>query len=174
MPIPALLIPLIFWTGIAALSSWAVSRALQLSAERSIEIDASPEDVWEMVTDLERSAEWNDHIVLSSAPAGLIEGKKLRMRTRHPETKHLKASFRATITTLTPHREFTWEARILARWLLTATDTIRLDPLEGNRTQVTQSMMFEGVLSPGVPFLTSIGNIQEVSNLKLRELVEKR
>lgn len=172
MPLPALLIPLLFWTGIAALSSWAVSRALQLSATQSIEIDAPVEEVWDVITDLGRAPEWNDHIILSSAPAGLATGKKLRIRTRHPETQHLRASFRATVTRLEPNQEFTWEAKILFRWLLTATDTITVSALEGDRTKVTQSMSFEGALSPGVPFLTSIGNIQETSNQKLKALVE--
>lgn len=172
MPFPALLIPLIFWTGISALSSWAVSRALQLSAARSIEIAAPVDEVWDVVTDLGRSTEWNDHIILSSAPAGLVEGEKLRMRTQHPETSLLKASFRATITRFIPQEEMTWEAKILFRWALTATDTIKLTPLPGGRTEVTQTMIFEGVLSPGVPFLASIGQLQEASNLKLKQLVE--
>lgn len=173
MPFPALLIPLIFWAGVAALSSWAVSRALPLSASHSIEINAPAEDVWDMITDLGRAPEWNEHIILSSAPAGLVAGGKLRMRTRHPETRHLRASFRSTIITLIPNREMTWEAKILARWILTARDTIALTPLGENRTKVTQTMSFKGTLSPGVPFLTSIGKIQEASNLKLKELVEK-
>lgn len=172
MPFPALLIPLLFWTGIAAISSWAVSRALQLSAVRSIEIDAPADEVWDVITDLGRSAEWNDHIILSSAPAGLAEGEKLRMRTRHPETSMLKASFRATITDFIPQQEMTWEAKVLFRWVLTATDTIKLTALEGGRTEVTQSMIFEGTLSPGVPFLASIGQLQEASNLKLKKLIE--
>lgn len=173
MPFPALLIPLLFWTGIAALSSWAVSRALPLSASSSIEIDAPVEEVWGVITDLGRSTEWNDHIILSSAPAGLVAGERLRMRTRHPETPLLKASFRATITSFTPLEEMTWEAKVLSRWILTATDTIRLTPLEDGRTEVTQSMAFEGVLSPGVPFLASISQLQEASNLKLKRLIEE-
>ncbi|WP_253204163.1 hypothetical protein [Corynebacterium glutamicum] len=57
MPFPALLLPLIFWTGIAAVSSWAVSRALPLRADNSIEIDAPVEKVWDFIEETNRVPE---------------------------------------------------------------------------------------------------------------------
>ncbi|WP_173362568.1 SRPBCC domain-containing protein [Corynebacterium efficiens] len=173
MPFPALLIPLIFWAGVAAFSSWAVSRALPLSATRTVRINASVDEVWDLVTDLGRASEWNDHIVHSSAPEGLEEGRKLRMHTHHPETSRLRASFRPTLTVLEPQTEMTWEAKIIARWVLSVTDTIRLSRVEDNLTEVTQTMTFSGMLSPGVPFLTSIEHLQDTSNAKLKALLEQ-
>lgn len=173
MPFPALLIPLIFWAGVAALSSWAVSRALPLSATRTVRINAPVDEVWDLVTDPGRAPEWNNHIIHLSAPEGLEEGRKLRMRTQHPETSRLRASFRPTVTVLTPQTEMTWEAKIIARWIMSITNTIRLTRVEDNLTEVTQTMTFSGTLSPGIPFLTSIEHIQDSSNAKLRDLLEQ-
>ena len=172
MPFPALLLPLIFWTGIAALSSWAVSRALPLRADNSIEIDAPVEKVWDFIEETNRVPEWNEHILYVQAPGEIEQGMKLKMKTRHPETNRLTLKFRPTIEVLRPHRELTWSTKIIARWLLTVTDTIELKPLEDGRTEVDQSMSFSGVLSPGVPFWASISRIKENSNRQLKALIE--
>lgn len=173
MPFPALLIPLLFWTAIAALSSWAVSRALPLSATRSEEIDAPAETAWELLTTLERTPEWNEHILAVTAPQGLVEGGKLRMRVRHPEAHRITATLRPTVTGLEPARQLEWSSRIIAGWLLRVTETITLQPLGADRTEITQTLAFSGVLSPGVPFLASISKLLDSSNKQFRELVEK-
>lgn len=62
------------------------------------------------------------------APGEIEQGMKLKMKTRHPETNRLTLKFRPTIDVLRPHRELTWSTKIVARWLLTVTDTIELKP----------------------------------------------
>ncbi|ALC05677.1 hypothetical protein CDES_06245 [Corynebacterium deserti GIMN1.010] len=172
MPFPALLLPLIFWTAIAALSSWAVSRALPLRANNSIVIDAPAEKVWDVVTDLDRLSEWNEHIIYVRANGEIAQGMRVKMKTQHPESSKLTATFRPVVSVFRPEREVTWSAKIIAKWLLAVTDTTELEPLEDGRTKVHQEMHFSGVLSPGVPFLASISRLKENSNLKLKELVE--
>lgn len=173
MPFPALLIPLIFWTGIAALSSWAVSRALPLSATESEEVDAPADTAWELLSTVERAPEWNDHILAMEAPRGFAEGRKLQMKVRHPEAHRLTGTFRPTVTTLEQPRKVEWSTRVVAGWILRITQTITLEPLADDRCEITQTLAFSGVLSPGVPFLTSIGKVLDTSNGRFRELVEK-
>jgi Uncharacterized conserved protein len=172
MPFPALLIPLLFWSTLAAFSSWAVSRAVPLASSRSVDINAPLGTVWAYVTDPGRYPEWNDHISLAEGPDELTEGSTLRMRSRHPEERRLTKVFTATVTKREPDVELTWSTKILARWILAVTQSYNLEPLPENKTRLTQQMQFTGSLSPGVPFLTSIATIQETSNEKLRALIE--
>lgn len=172
MPFPALLLPLIFWTGIAAMSSWAVSRALPLRASNAIVIDAPAAKVWETIIDLEHIAEWNDHIVYVQATGEAHSGMRILMKTKHPESPRLTAKFRPTVTIFEPSKEISWSTKIVAKWLLSVTDTTELIELEDGKTEVHQSMTFSGALSPGVPFLASISRIKESSNRQLKERVE--
>lgn len=155
------------------MSSWAVSRALPLRADNSIEIDAPVDDVWNFILQTERLPEWNEHIVRAQAAGELSEDMRLKMKTRHPETERLTMNIRPTLDVVRVNRELTWSTKIIARWLLSVTDTIKLRPLEDGRTEVEQSMSFSGLLSPGVPFLASISRIKESSNRQLKALIEQ-
>lgn len=172
MPFPALLIPLIFWTAIAALSSWAVSRALPLRASNTIEINAPAAKVWELISNPQRASEWNEHIVYARPKEKVAAGSRVIMKAKHPEAPHLSARLRPRIEIFEPNRELSWTAKIIAPWVLAVTDTTTLHEIDENRTEVTQTMGFSGFLSPGVPFLTSIEKLKESSNKKLKALLE--
>lgn len=172
MPFPALLIPLIFWTAIAAFSSWAVSRALPLRASHTITINAPVEKVWELVSDPQRVAEWNEHIVYARPKDKIAAGTRLIMKAKHPEAPHLNARLRPQIEVFEPNAEVAWKAKIIAPWVLSVSDSTTLHAIDENHTEVTQTMAFSGFLSPGVPFLTSIESIKETSNKKLKALLE--
>jgi len=74
--------------------------------EYSIDINAAPERVWDVMTDVERWPEWT----ASMSEVRLIEGDRLavgaRVRVRQPK---LPAST-LEVTELEPERAFTWQA----------------------------------------------------------------
>ncbi|WP_080795217.1 SRPBCC domain-containing protein [Corynebacterium pacaense] len=172
MPFPALLLPLIFWSALAVLSSWAVSRAVPLTASQSVRINAPMPLVWETITDIERYPEWNDHLIEAQTVGELSEGARFKVRARHPETKRLRIRFSPTITSWTVGEEVTWTTKLLTKWLLTVTQTIRLTESDGGATTLTREMSFTGALSPGVPFMISVEKLQKASNQKLKDLIE--
>lgn len=172
MPFPALLIPLLLWSALAALSSWAVSRAIPLTTSQSVKINAPLDSVWETISDLERYPEWNDHVVETHAPAQLIEGEKFMVKVRHPDSPRLKVTLNPHIASLISEQELTWTTKFWAQWLLTVTQTIRLTAVDDQCTEVTREMRFTGALSPGVPFMISMEKLHKASNQKLKELLE--
>ena len=77
--------------------------------EQSIEIDieATPERVWEVMTDVERWSEWTDTVtsVVRLDDGPLVLGSKARIeQPKLPPTEYV-------VTELEPGRSFTWVAK---------------------------------------------------------------
>src|SRR5213593_3932156 len=79
---------------------------MPIHIERTININARPERVWPIMTDIERWPEWTDSIKsterLEDAPFALGSTAKLRIR-RAPAAGVWR------VTELTEGRSFTWE-----------------------------------------------------------------
>lgn len=79
----------------------------------SIDIDAPPEIVWEMLTDLDEYATWNPFVV--SASGTVAVGERLTNRLQPPGGKAM--TFRPTVTEVEPERTFEWLGHLGVRGL---------------------------------------------------------
>lgn len=172
MPIPALFIPLIFWTGIAAFSSWAVSKIVPFSSRDSEEIQAPIGKVWDQLMDVSSYPRWNEHLVTADGPENPQPGDKFEITSRLLKTKAKTIHLSAVVTDVEKPRLFGLRTKFLAKSVLTVVRRIELEALDEHRTRVTQSIGFTGVLSPGVPFISSESESLEASNQKLKALIE--
>src|SRR3990172_11368027 len=81
---------------------------MAIHVERTIQINAPPERVWAVMSDVERWPEWTESMKsvkhLDSGDLGAGSKAKLRIR-RSPNATVW------TVTELTPNRSFTWEAK---------------------------------------------------------------
>lgn len=106
-------------------------------------IDASPEQVWEVISDLEGFEKWNPVIVSVEGRAVVGENIAFRMvlpgggKSRH-EPKIIEA---------TPHQALRWEGTVGAAFLARAVHEFLLRPVEGG-TSLTQKETFTGLLVP--------------------------
>lgn len=109
----------------------------------SIEIDATPERVWEVLTDFEAYEEWNPFARVVGKPN---VGARPRVRLTQPNGRSV--SFRPEVLVADPNREFRWRGRLFVSGLFDGEHRFVLEPLDdGERTRLTHAETFSGVLS---------------------------
>jgi len=110
-----------------------------------VDIDAPPDTVWAVMSDVERWHEWTASITsvtrLDQGP--LVVGSRAHVR----QPKLRPADF--VVTDLVPTREFTWVTRSPG---IDATARHAVTPI-GGRTRATLSVRFEGLFSAAVAWM---------------------
>lgn len=133
---------------------------------REIEIDASPERVWAVVTDFAAYPEWNPFI--RSISGELHEGAKLEVRIEPPGAR--ATTFKPTVRAVEANRELRWLGRLLPG-LFDGEHSLRIEPLDGGRSRFVQSERFTGLLVglvKGTLAKTEVGFEQMNAALKAR------
>lgn len=132
----------------------------------SIEIEASPEQVWQVLVDFERYSEWNPQIVrLIGTP---VVGATLDEWVAVSEQKQVR--FKTVILELLSARRLIWRGVYGFQWLFCGLHQFILEPLGGGRrTRLIQKETFSGVLLP-------LMNIQEsaVGYRRMNEALKRR
>ncbi|MFQ5572357.1 MAG: SRPBCC family protein [Rhodothermales bacterium] len=109
-----------------------------------IEIHASPEAVWAVLTQLSRYDTWNPFI--TRAEGRVRVGERLTVRLEPPGGKPM--TFRPTVTRVTNHEEFRWLGRLLFRGLFDGEHIFELEALDGHRVRLIHREEFRGLLVP--------------------------
>ncbi len=108
-----------------------------------IEIKASAEEVWKVLTDFDAYFEWNSMMT----PEGDVLQPGARIRVRVRMGKWIRFTFRPTIRRADPGRELAWRGRLPAR-LLQGIHTFAIEPLAGDRVRFVHREVFSGFLVP--------------------------
>jgi hypothetical protein len=116
--------------------------ARQLTAE--IEVQASAERVWEVLTDLAAYQEWNPFIIEASGQA--VAGSRLDLRLRPPGRRPTR--FRPEVLEAEPGRKLRWLGRVLVPGLFDGEHSFTIHPTGSGRVRVTQHEEFRGLLAP--------------------------
>jgi len=109
----------------------------------SIEIDASPEAVWAVLTDTAAYGEWNPFI--RRLTGDLRPGARLTALVLPPGDRK-PATFKQKVLRIDPPRELRWLARVLVSGLFDGEHSFSLEPLAGGCTRFTQAEDFRGVV----------------------------
>lgn len=110
-----------------------------------IEINATPETVWAVLTDLPAYPDWNPFI--TSAEGELVAGARLVNRLEPPGGKPM--TFKPTVTEVDEQRVVEWLGRLGVPGVFDGRHRFELVPT-GDHTRVIHTEHFRGVL---VPFL---------------------
>ncbi len=110
--------------------------------ETSIEIEASPEKVWLLLTDFAGMATWNPFI--RSISGALAPGSRLAVHIAPPGKSGMR--FKPTILTVSSERELRWIGRLLLPGILDGEHYFLLEPVGSDRTRLTQGERFSGIL----------------------------
>lgn len=103
----------------------------------SIDITATPEQVWEVLTDFPSYGEWSNFSrVTGSAELGT------RLSIRMPGM-----SFRPTITAATPHQELQWSATISSARVFLGVHNFSLIRKDDGTTRLINTETFSGALT---------------------------
>jgi hypothetical protein len=114
------------------------------SIKDTVEINASPESVWRLLTTFEAYPEWNRFIrYVKGEPKA---GARVEVAIQPPGGREM--TFRPTVTVVEPNRELHWRGRMWAPGVFTGVHIFRIEPMGDNRVKFTQAEKFVGVLVP--------------------------
>jgi hypothetical protein len=109
-----------------------------------IEIDATPERVWGVLTDFASYPEWNPFIRRISGEPKV--GAHLEVRLEPPGSRGI--SLKPTVFNAEPERELRWLGHLLVSGLFDGEHTLAIQPLDESRVRFIQGEAFRGLLVP--------------------------
>jgi hypothetical protein len=129
---------------LAILAGYAVwTNAVPYTPSASIEIDATPDEVWSVLTDVAAYDEWNPFIVSSSGTVEVGATLTNTMRDATGET-----TFTPTVLTVTPGRELRWLGKVGPGGVFDGEHSFLIEPVRPGRVRLIQTERFSGVLVP--------------------------
>lgn len=143
--------------------------AKQLNAE--IEVQASPDRVWEVLTDFAAYHQWNPFIVQATGQA--VPGSRLELKMRPSGGR--TTTIRPEVLEADPGRKLRWLGRVLVPGLFDGEHSFTLEPAGPGRVRVVQREEFRGLAAR--PVLAVIGKPTlagfELMNQALKARVEQ-
>ncbi|HEX9618086.1 MAG TPA: SRPBCC domain-containing protein [Anaerolineales bacterium] len=114
--------------------------------QTKIEIEASPERVWQILTDFHSFPEWNPFIrrVVGEAQEGAI----LEVYIEPSGSRGM--TFRPTVLKAEPGRELRWLGRLYMPGLFDGEHVFTIEPVNEKRVRFTQREVFSGLLVPAL------------------------
>jgi hypothetical protein len=107
-----------------------------------IEIQASPDRVWETLTDFAAYPDWNPFIVQAAGEP--VPGGRLQLRMRPPGRRPM--TFRPKVLEATPARRLRWLGHLFVPGLFDGEHTFTIDPVGPDRVRLSQREEFRGLL----------------------------
>jgi hypothetical protein len=109
-----------------------------------VEIQASAEQVWEILTNLHRFAQWNPF--MRSASGTIKVGERLEIDIQPVGGRSM--IIRPTVLTADPGRELRWLGRLILPGLFDGEHRFTIEPLGSDRVRFVQREVFTGLLVP--------------------------
>jgi hypothetical protein len=134
----------------------------------AIDIDATPERVWAVLTDFDDYDAWNPFARITGQPN---VGARPHVRLMPPNGR--ETSFRPRVTAADPSREFRWRGHLFVPGLFDGDHRFELEPLDGGtRTRFVHSEAFTGALA-GL-LLRFVGDDTEAGFVAMNEALKRR
>ena len=143
--------------------------AKQLNAE--IEVQASPDRVWEVLADFAAYHQWNPFIVQAAGHA--VPGSRLELKMRPPGGR--TTTFRPEVLEADPGRRLRWLGRVLVPGLFDGEHSFTIQHMGPGRVRLTQHEEFRGLLAAPVLTLIAKPTLQgfDQMNQALKSRVEQ-
>jgi hypothetical protein len=116
---------------------------MSVHLKTTIDIDAAPETVWAVLSDLPSYPSWNPFI--REARGGLSAGERLHLQMQPERGRAMR--FRPTVLTAEPNRELRWRGRLVAPGVFDGEHRFAIEPIAGG-SRLLQEERFTGVLVP--------------------------
>jgi hypothetical protein len=108
-----------------------------------IEIQASPEKAWKILTDLAKWPEWNPFIHHAIGKAEVGEPVDIDFQ---PDSKGLK--LHCTVVKAKPNRELYWKYHVILPGLFRGEHSFTIEPMGADRVRFIDREIFNGLLVP--------------------------
>ncbi|WP_224333929.1 SRPBCC domain-containing protein [Haloprofundus halobius] len=109
----------------------------------SIDIEAPPSIVWEVLTDFDAYHEWNPYITEASGEVGEGETVEIRVEPTGRRSSRLKCE----VTNVVAERRLQWVGSLRVPGLFTGRHTFELEPLGDDRTRLVNREEVSGLLA---------------------------
>ena len=109
-----------------------------------IEIQASPDRVWETLTNFAAYADWNPFIVRASGRP--VPDSRLELQLRLPGCR--PTTFRQKVLEAVPAHRLGWLGNLLVPGLFDGEHTFTIEPIGPGRVRLNQQEEFRGLLAP--------------------------
>jgi hypothetical protein len=109
-----------------------------------IEIDATPERVWQVLADFGAYPDWNPFITSASGTARV--GERLTNRLQPPGGRAM--TFRPRVLEADPGRRLRWLGHLLVPGIFDGEHSFTIQPLGEGRVRFIQQEQFRGILVP--------------------------
>lgn len=146
------------------------SKAMKRMIDEWIDIDAKPDEIWNVLLDFESWKEWNQFIPL--VEGNLKVGEYLRIKVTPPDMKPM--IFKPEVFEVKPNEKILWGGSFL-KILYRGDHAFILEPLKDGKTRFRQIERFMGpivVFMSGMIKKTELGYQQ--MNIALKKEVESR
>ena len=111
--------------------------------QTEIIVDASPDHIWQMLTDFTKYPNWNPFIKEINGRAH--QGEHLKVRIHPPDGKAM--SFAPQLIKVVPKRELRWLGHLWIKGLFDGEHYFKLIPLPDGQTKLIHGEAFRGLLS---------------------------
>ena len=108
-----------------------------------IDIQASPEKVWQIITDLDRWTEWNPFIQHAIGKAKAGEKVDITFRSGSKEM-----TLHCTVVKVEPGRELCWKYHVGLPVLFQGEHSFIIEPIGDNQVRFIDREIFNGLLVP--------------------------
>ncbi|MFG3253665.1 SRPBCC family protein [Streptomyces sp. NPDC048172] len=131
---------------VAGYTVWANVHAVRLTA--SVEIRATPEQVWQVLADFDAYPDWNPFMTsarVTSPGARLAEGARMRI-VLHDDSGDM--TFTPQVQAAVPGKELRWLGRMGPGWIADGQHRFTIERTGPGRVRLTQSERFTGIAVP--------------------------
>ena len=135
--------------------------------ETEIEIRASAERVWELLTEFASYPRWNPFV--RSLEGELIVGKNPSVFIQPPGSRGMR--FRPTLLAVSPTRELRWKGKLLLPGLFDGEHYFKLENAPNGGVLFRQGERFTGILVP--LFRKSLDRATEQGFIAMNEAVKR-
>lgn len=108
-----------------------------------IEIQASPEKVWQTLTDLDKYPDWNPFIHHAIGKAKVGEKVDITFRSGSKEM-----TLHCTVVKVVPNKELIWKYHVILPGLFSGEHSFTIEPMGTNQVRFIDKEIFNGLLVP--------------------------
>lgn len=135
-----------------------------------IQIKATPEKIWAVLTDFKKFPEWNP--MIKSFEGKLAIDEKVTVKLQQPGSSAM--TFKPTITLVIPNKTFRWQGHLLIPGLFDGEHIFEIEDNRNGACKFVHRENFKGILIPLFKKMIDVNTKQgfEMMNLELKKRCE--
>lgn len=156
---------------ITAIIALTTVTAMAKEIRTEIRIQATPQQVWSVLTHFSNYPQWNPFIrSITGIP---VVGKKITARIEAPQAQGMTLT--PVVLVYTPNKEFRWKGKLLIKGLFDGEHIFELIDNGDGSTTFIQREEFRGILIPLFKKMLDVNTVNgfNLMNQKLKELAEQ-